>query len=830
MTPAGSQDPQTRTSDSDRAVGFCVGEAADARTLAALQFGSVLDAVAGFASTTLGAAHVRALVPRRIAADDLDGRDAVGAEHARVAAARVLASADDPWPAQEIPDLAGAIERLAVAGSAWSPAELRGAITLLVASRVEAAAYRAAASKGLDVGAFAPLAGALASEPAAEQALDRVVDDGGEVRDGASPELRRIRKQLRGAESELIRLLEKLMGGLDAHHRVDDGSVTMRNGRWVIPVRREGRGAVGGIVHDSSATGATVFIEPPAAVEFGNRIRELEVSEMREVERILREATDGLRPHAGALAATLDALVEIDSCMARARFALRYGAVRAQFGIPSEGLAIVDGRHPLLAVQDPDAVVPFTLTLEPGERTLLVSGPNTGGKTVLLKGVALLSLLAQAGVPPTVGDGSTLPLYDHVFADIGDEQSIEASLSTFSGHVRNLIDIVAHATADSLVLVDELGSGTDPAEGAAIGAAILETLTRRGTMTVATTHLGALKDLAHEVEGVVNASLQFDEAVLAPTYRLLKGIPGRSYGIHIARRLRMPEEILVRAEARVPESERRAAALLDDLERRQRALDDRERDADDREQGYAERAARMAERERAVRDRERELEREARTASRRYVLDARREIEAAIAAVRAADAEHVTGAVAAARRTAESLLAAGREAERALDAADARERIADGVPAGDVEVGDHVAVASLGGATARVLEVRGDSLVVMAGSVRSTVARSAVQAASRPRHAVREPVTVGGDQPELHAKPEVDLRGLRVGDLDRALMQALDDAVRADLPSLRVIHGKGTGALRERVAELLGGDPRVRSHRLGAWNEGGAGVTIADLT
>lgn len=830
MKPAGSQDPQTRTSDFDRAVGFCITEAAEARTLAALQYATVLDAVAGFASTPLGAAHVRALVPLRIGRDDRDGRDVVAGKHARVAAARALVTGDAPWPAHAIPDLGAAIGRLAVAGGAWTAPELRDAIGLLAASRIEAAAFRAAHAKGLDVVALAPVADALASEPALEKSLDRVVDEAGVVRDAASPDLRRIRKQLRGAESELIRLLEKLMGGLESHHRVDDGSVTMRNGRWVIPVRREGRGAVGGIVHDSSATGATVFVEPPAAVEFGNRIRELEIAEVREVDRVLREATDEVRPHAGALAGALGALVEIDSCMARARFALRYGASRARFCAPADGLSIVDGRHPLLAVKDPESVVPFTLTLAPSERTLLVSGPNTGGKTVLLKGVALLSLLAQAGVPPTVGAESVLPLYDRVFADIGDEQSIEASLSTFSGHVRNLIDIIAHATSESLVLADELGSGTDPAEGAAIGAAILETLTRRGTMTVATTHLGALKNLAHEVDGVVNASLQFDEAVLAPTYRLVKGVPGRSYGIHIARRLRMPEEILTRAEARVPESERKSAALLDDLERRQHALDDRERDADDRETSYASRAERITERERAVRDRERELEREARTASRRYVLDARKEIEAAIAAIRAADAAGVAAAATAARRAAESLLAADRDAERALDAAEAKERAVEPVGDGDVKVGDHVAVASLGGATARVIEVRGDAFVVMAGAVRTTVSRAGVQRAVRPRAEVREPVAVGGAQPESHAKPEVDLRGMRIGELDGALMHALDEAVRADLPSIRIIHGKGTGALRERVGELLGGDPRVRSHRLGAWNEGGAGVTIADLT
>jgi DNA mismatch repair protein MutS2 len=842
-------------SDPDRPFGFCVS-AADPRTLATLQFGDVLEAVAGFAATALGAAHVRALRPAAVLRGDTRARDAIVAEHERVEAARRFLGGEEPWPAAPIPDLDAAIARLAIAGSRWSGPELRGAITLLASARRTAAALAGAAARGTDVAALAALAAALPAASDVEAALERIVDDAGAVRDAASPELRRLRHQLRGAEAELIRLLEKLMGGLEPHHRVDDGSVTMRNGRWVIPVRREGRTAVGGIVHDSSSSGATVFVEPPAAVEFGNRIRELEAAEQREVERILDAATDDLRPRGPQLAAALDALVTLDSLVARARFALRYRCEPAVPGAPTAGLAIVDGRHPLLVVQGRFDVVPFSLRLDAHERTLLVSGPNTGGKTVLLKALALLSLMLQAGVPPTVGAGSTIPLFDRVFADIGDEQSIEASLSTFSGHVRNLVEIVESATAESLVLADELGSGTDPTEGAAIGGAVLEALTRRGTMTVATTHLGALKDLAHEVTGVVNASLQFDERELAPTYRLLKGLPGRSYGIHIVRRLRMPADIVARAEARVPEAERTAAALLEDLERRRRELADREREAADREASYAARAARIAERERHVRERERAVEREARTASRRYVLDARREIEAAIAAIRAADAAGVAAAAAAARRTAERLLAAERDAARALDAAEAAEAAdalanaaaaaANGAetgaqagpgaarrgatrPRADLAVGDDVAVAALGGAPAQVLEIRGTDVVVVAGSVRTTVPRSSVSRLARRNADAGARVHIAGAAPDLDAKPEVDLRGMRVSEVDAALLHALDSAVRADLPTLRIIHGKGTGALRDRVGELLHGDPRVRSHRLGAWNEGGAGVTVAEL-
>src|SRR5450759_1416579 len=339
------------------------------------------------------------------------------------------------------------------------------------------------------------------------------------------------------------------MAKLQPDHQVPDASVTVRNGRYVMPMRREGVRSTGGIVHDTSATGATVFIEPPAAVEAGNHIRELALEEQREVDRIIREPPDSLA--------------------ARARYAVAAGCAPAPLGASSAGFAIRDGRHPLLLARGDD-VVPFDLEMLPGERTLLVSGPNTGGKTVLLKALALLSLMAQSGIPAPVGAESRLAAFDGVFADIGDEQSIEASLSTFSAHLKNLIEIVGDATGESLVLVDELGSGTDPLEGAALGGAILESLTRRGTMTIATTHLGALKELAQEVPGVVNASLQFDAVALAPTYRLIKGIPGRSYGLSIARRLQMPLEVITRAEERVPQAERDIHRLLEVLETRER--------------------------------------------------------------------------------------------------------------------------------------------------------------------------------------------------------------------------------------------------------------------
>jgi len=487
-------------------------------------------------------------------------------------------------------------------------------------------------------------------------------------------------------------------------------------------------------------------------------------------------------------------------------------------------MAIHGGRHPLLLARG-GAVVPFDLALGGAERTLLLSGPNTGGKTVLLKAIGLIAAMTKAGIPAPVGPESRVALFDDGFADVGDEQSIEASLSTFSAHLKNLAVVLDRSTPDSLVLIDELGSGTDPAEGAALGAAIVEELTRRGAFTVATTHLGDLKLLAAELPGVVNASLQFDEQALAPTYRLIKGIPGRSYGLAIARRLRLPPAILSRAEDRLSSGERDLAALLADLERRETTLADREARAAEATSSANERLDNLTERERAVREAERHHERDAREQARRYLLDARHEVERAIREVR--EQAGADAATRDARRRIEELAGEHGDAVERLDHTTQR-RTADEPGATPVGVGDVVTVSTLDGRAGQVVELRGGDAVVSVGAIKLTVPVATLAKTGRSAVAA-ESVSIRGDLPEEHAASEIDVRGMRVDEMEQTVLHALDAAVRGDLKSLRIIHGKGTGALRERVAELLRGDPRVSAFRLGAWNEGGAGVTVTEL-
>ena len=788
--------------------------------LAVVEFPAVLEVVAGRASSALGADRIRGSSP---SAD----RTWIRAEHEREQAMRSLATGDVRWDPEPIPDVTTSAARLQVAGTSLEAQSLLGLAVLLRSSRRTIGALRDEKRPPIARAVLAGFGARLVSAHPVESAVEKAISEDGEIRDDASPTLRRVRRELRSAEESLFGVLEKAMRSLAPHQQVADMSVTIRNGRYVIPVRRDARNVVGGLVHDTSATGATLFVEPPAAIEAGNRIRELQGEELREIDQILRGLTELVRPLADGIASALDALVELDSLYGRARFATEFECAAADLANESEGFSIVAGRHPLLLAQRIE-VVPFSLEMTGSERTLLLSGPNTGGKTVLLKAIGLFSAMVQAGIAAPVGAGSRIGVFDDLFADIGDEQSIAASLSTFSAHVKNLAEILRGATERSLVLIDELGSGTDPMEGAALGGAILEELTRRGTFTLATTHLGALKDLATTVPGVVNASLEFDAARLAPTYRLVKGIPGRSYGLSIARRLNLPANVLDAAEERLPKGERDTNALLTELQERDAKLAARDAETGELAAETRERLANVLERERRVRERERDMERESRSAARKHLLDARNAVEETIRELRATSTAAVEDAARLARRNIEQL--AGDEAaalemleEDVVSPSSTRDReIAAAVP------GDLVELETFGGRSAKLLELRDDDAVVALGSIKLNVPRASIRKAAIQLVAAGK-VAVRGDIPEVHAATEIDLRGLRASEIEEVVMQAVDSAVLADLKVLRIIHGKGTGALRERVNEMLKKEPRVSTYRLGAWNEGGAGVTIAEL-
>lgn len=786
------------------------------RALQVLEFDRVLEFVAGFAATAAGRESVRALRP----ASD---RETVRARLAAVDETSRFMEDRSDWVFPPVPDARPVLGRLARDGSVLDGAGVATLGAVLTAGRIVDRAL-AEGTEGLP--ALHALGGRLLSNPRLESTIQRSVDADGTVQDGASNELRQTRNRLRGAHNRVVRHLEKLLGGIDERYRVPEASVTIREGRYVIPLRREGKRSVGGYVHDESATGATVFVEPPSAIAEMNRVRELERAEAREVQRVLRRLTERCRPLAAELGHSLAALTRIDEWMALARAARRWDGEVPEM---TDGeFAIRGGRHPLM-VAGGAAPVPFDIELDPGERVVVVTGPNTGGKTVFLKSVGLIAALAQSGLIPPAGRGTRLPVFDAIFVDVGDEQSIADSLSTFSAHLRNLQEILAGAGRRALVLIDEPGAGTDPKEGESLARAVIETLARRGCIAVVSSHMGGLKRLAAPDSAIVNASLEFDGDRLAPTYRFAKGRPGRSYGLAIARGLGFPEEVLDLADGYRDRSEARLDELLESLERKERqvsrllaALESERRRVEVLEGG-------LEAREAALRRSEREYADRARKEARRMLLEARREVDAAIAGLM----EHASGGV--------SVTRAARQARRSVEeaahalaepAAGQDEPLEEGPPV-RLEPGAPVRMIDTG-ARGTVSSVEGDRVAVVVGGVRMRVPRTRLAGiadgeASPPpdRRAVRHAPGWSGGIPE--PATEVDLRGRRADEAELALSRALDAAAVADLRELRIIHGKGTGALRKRVCAVLGSDARVEDFRPGGPGEGGYGVTVARI-
>lgn len=787
----------------------------------------MLEAVASHAGTEAGAAHVRRLRPTA----DVD----LARERLETTDEMISLVLGHDWASLPIPDVAGTLDRLAVAGSVLDEEGLHALGRLLTASR------RSRSELRREPDALSRLHGlseALVVDRKLEKRLQESFGASGELVDSASPELRRLRRDLRESRSQMVRRLEKFSQSLPDRFQVPDASVTVRAGRYCVPVRREGASRVGGIVHDESATRQTVFVEPPSAIEEMNRITGLERDEQREVRRILAALTDALRPHAAALRATLATLAEADSLNARARYALEHGGTKPRLDAVGDGapIEVVDATHPLL-LQGDEPAVPFSLRLHSDERVLLISGPNAGGKTVTLKAIGLLAALAQSGVVPPAGEGTRLTVFEDFFAVIGDEQSITASLSTFSAQLASLGEILSEVGPASLVLLDEVGGNTDPAEGAALAAAILLKLADEARLTVATTHLGALKDLAAEDPAVVNASLQFDAEKLRPSFVLVRDRPGRSYALEIASRLGLGPELIETARNRLTESERRMEDLLAELEEAEAELDRLTSGARADARELERRTEEIVERERALERREKEIEREARRAADRYLLEARSDVEAVIEDLRqrmeseteATDAATGTGrpdAATEARRKIEEFVRRNRaEAPSPPDDetenAEGRSRIEALAP------GDRATSRSLG-VTGEVLELGPGEAVLEARGMRFTLAPEDLEPAgdAEPERPASRPTST---PPELEARPEVDLRGLRVDEIRGPLLAALDAAVVADLGRLVVIHGKGTGALRAAVGRLVESDDRIARVRPGGFDEGGSGVTVLEL-
>jgi DNA mismatch repair protein MutS2 len=660
------------------------------------------------------------------------------------------------------------------------------------------------------------------------EAVEGNLDADGRVRDDATPALRRIRREQERVRERIQESLRRL-----AHSLAAGGAepvITLRNDRYVLGVRRDRLQGLGGVVHGQSGSGQSVYLEPAAVVELNNELAELRSAEDEEVLRILAELTAALRARLPELRTNQEVLSELDALRAAGRLSRDLRCVPA---LPDEGgaLDLRGARHPLLQMRlagSDRPVVPLDLSLG-GEhaRILVITGPNTGGKTVALKTVGLVALMNQSGLHVPAAEGTRLPTFRDVFADIGDEQSIEQSLSTFSSHMAHVTHGLRHADGRTLVLLDELGVGTDPDEGAALGKAVLGELARVDAAAIVTTHYGALKVFAHEHERMENASLEFDRESLSPTYRFLQGVPGSSEGLSVARRLGFPEHLVEEARGYLGGGKEAVDGLLRDLQERRRDLESRGAALERERREVREEAEHVERRLRGLAEERARLKREALAEARSLVERSKAELTELLGAVREDGAESR-----AAGRARTRLGEMGRDLERRLAAEDrdARAGRAGGRPARAEEIADGtpVLVSAMGWkGTALGPPAANGKVAVAVGSLRVEVPVTALEL--RPREEGRARHAAAVERPEGATRTEIDLRGRTVEEALDEVDRTLDGLVVSGGTWLRIIHGKGTGALRNAITEQLKADGRVKEFRMGEPAEGGAGVTICVL-
>ena len=648
-----------------------------------------------------------------------------------------------------------------------------------------------------------------------------------EIADSASSELANIRRKIRAASARVRDCLQKIISSPSYAKVLQEPIITMRSDRFVVPVKAECKGTIPGLVHDISASGATLFIEPMAAVKANNELRELAAKEKTEIERILAELSADCAAHAEDIASDYSYLITLDGIFARAKLSYKLNGIEPE--LREKGVVLRRARHPLLPK---DKAVPISLELGEDFDTLIITGPNTGGKTVTLKTIGLLNVMAQCGLHIPADDGSGVPVYRHVLADIGDEQSIEQNLSTFSAHMTNIVHILGECDADSLLLFDELGAGTDPTEGAALAIAVIEHARKMGADVAATTHYAELKVYATNENGIQNASCEFDVETLSPTYRLLVGVPGKSNAFAISERLGLSKNIIDDAKARIGVQNASFEATIEKLEQT-RALLERDRAETAKKLREAEESAKKAAFLRAeLSVRLEKADEKARRDAERIISDARRTAEDTFAELdemrRKMNDDEQTQEINRARSELRRKL---NESQGKLKAKAPEQPKEEKKSARDVRAGDTVEIKSMG-VKAEVIDVNPDgTLILRAGIMNVKLKPDDVyliegHAAKQKKQSV---TLAGSTAPRAAVSPEIDLRGMESIEAVNAAEQYIDSAVMGKLKTVTIIHGKGTGALRAAVQQMLKRNKAVKSYRLGRFGEGESGVTIVEL-
>jgi len=786
----------------------------DTKILQTLEFSKIVYKLSQNAATSLGKSTAEAMLP---SSDLEEVKLALQATDEAYKADRLKGSA----PFGGVTDIRSALLRSRIAGT-LNPSELLEiAETIRGSRRVKRHIIQLHDDDPIPW--LAGQADQLTEHKVLEDAILACIDDQANVMDSASNELASIRRELRTGEARVREKLEQMIRSSSVQKMLQDAIVTIRGDRYVIPVKQEYRAHFGGIVHDQSGSGATLFIEPEAIVTLNNKLRELKISETREIEKILQKLTAQTAEYADELLLDLDVLGLLDFTFAKARLAHIMKASLPRMN--DRGfIKLRRGRHPLIAEEQ---VVPTDVELGNSYSSIIVTGPNTGGKTVSLKTIGLLSIMAMSGLFVPAEDGSQLCVFDAIYADIGDEQSIEQNLSTFSSHLTNIIRILKNMTPKSLILLDELGAGTDPAEGSALAIAILEHMHKMGCRIVATTHYSELKAYAYNRNGVINASMEFDVQTLSPTYRLLVGVPGRSNAFAIAERLGLQRAIIDHARGEVSEEDLRVENMIASLE-------------EDRLGAEAERLAAETLRKEIEVQRERyeeerfkfEAQRDklllkAQEEAREAVLKAKREADEIVADLRKLALEEGASV------KEHKLIAAKRKLDEAVPELHkpSKDKKAKVAKAQQIGPGDEVMVYSLN-QRGHVVELNGKDALVQLGIMKMKVAQSDLEL-------VKSAESVKTQQPKQAAslkrtrdenlRMELDLRGANLEEAIVDVDRFLDESFLGGLGQVYIIHGKGTGVLRSGISEFLRRHKHVKSYRLGNYGEGGTGVTVAEL-
>ena len=773
-------------------------------SLRKLEFDKILDRLQQLTASEPGRLLAARLHP-------LTDPSAIRKELKLVSEAKELLIAEGVAPLDGIKDIRPALKHAAIENHILNPRELLDVASTIRASRLLSLFV---AKRRRDYPELGELAANLFGEKIVEFNIVECIDEDGRLRDSASKDLRRIRQDIISTGDVLRKRLSSILRRVSEKDFLQEEIITTRDGRMVVPVKTEHKNHVPGFIHSSSASGATVFVEPAETLDLNNSLTELQLSEHREIARILSELTSQVREIRPQLEPTIETLAILDLVFARAKYSIEVLGNPPAISETAK-IRLTQARHPVLLQRHRrEEVIPLDLELGGDIRSLVITGPNAGGKSVAMKCIGLLALCAQSGLHIPASPESELGVFGNIFVDIGDEQSIENDLSTYSSHLIRMRDILAGADSTSLVLIDEIGAGTDPAEGGALAASILTELTRRGAITIATTHHGMLKAFAHETPGVSNASMEFDQNTLKPTYVFKFGIPGSSYALELAKRLDLPSSVVAMAREFVGDEKVKLENLLAEIERQSQEYREQLKSVSQERDRLTGLVQSYEEKTKSLRAEMQVMKKQAVDEAKEIVRGAQSLIERTVKDIRESSAEKKT--VQSARENVQQMKKKIEELVEPDEPAAAQ----------DLQIGDIVR-ANDTSQEGEIVELKPPFATVLIGSTRL---KSRLDRLHRVKgKQMASPVSLATPVYAPNGSNEIDLRGMLGDEAIAHVERFLDDALVAGLHRVDIIHGKGTGALRKRIGEFLKTCPHIKSFRLGEWNEGGSGVTVVEL-